>query len=75
MGFYEYQIFCLDNGVGFYEYQIFCLDNGMGFYQTSSDVGLTSGNRMSELDLTYCPEFGFRISDSGIRKQYAFDAW
>ena len=37
----------------------------------SSDAGLTSGNRMSELDLKNCPEAGIRISEIGIRKQYA----
>ena len=37
----------------------------------SSDVKLTSGNRMSEMEMTYCPEFGYRMSDFGIRNQYA----
>ena len=32
----------------------------------SSEVGLTSGNRMSELDLTNCPESGLRNSELGI---------
>ena len=43
----------------------------VSYNYTSSDVKLTSGNRMSEMEMTYCPEFGYRMSDFGIRNQYA----